>query len=208
MAEITLVAEVGRKTGSAESRRLRNAGRVPAVVYGHGMEPVAVSVNGRDLRAALSGNNGMNQILTLEVGGSRHMVLPRQLQRHPVRRTVAHVDFQVVGRDEVVHAEVPVVLAGTAVQVERERGLVEHVLANLSIRATPQRIPTEVTVDISSLAVGDVVRVRDLALPPGVTTDVDPDETVVIAAASAVGGASEEGAAEAGQGAAGEAAEG
>lgn len=185
MAEVKLVAELGRTTGSSASRRLRHDGRVPAVLYGHGMDPLSVSVVARDLRTALT-VHGLNQVLTLDVGGSDHLVLARQLQRHPLRHTLAHVDFQVVRRDEVVTAEVPVVLVGTAVSVERERGVLEHSLSSLSIRSTPERIPQEITVDVSDLEVGEFVRVRDLVLPPGVTTDIDPDEPVVIAAASTV----------------------
>jgi large subunit ribosomal protein L25 len=171
---------------------------VPAVVYGHGMKPLPVSVVARDLRTALS-VHGLNQVLTLDVDGSTHLVLARQLQRHPVRHTLAHVDFQVVRRDEIVSAEVPLVLVGTATQVERERGLLEHTLTSLSIRSTPEQIPQEIPVDVSELEIGGALRVRDLVLPPGVTTDVDPEEPVVIAAASTVAAAlaAEEEAAEA-----------
>ncbi len=204
MAEVKLVAELGRPTGSSSSRRLRHEGRVPAVVYGHGMQPLPVSVVARDLRTALS-VHGLNQVLTLDVDGSTHLVLARQLQRHPVRHTVAHVDFQVVRRDEIVSAEVPLVLVGTATQVERERGLLEHTLTTLSIRSTPDQIPQEITVDVSELEIGGALRVRDLALPRGVTTDADPEEPVVIAAASTVaaGLAAEDQAAEAAAEAAG-----
>jgi large subunit ribosomal protein L25 len=142
-------------------------------------------VGARDLRSALS-VHGLNQVLTLDVDGSTHLVLARQLQRHPVRHTLAHVDFQVVRRDEVVSAEVPLVLVGTATQVERERGLLEHTLTSLSVRSTPEQIPQEIRVDVSDLEIGGAIRVHDLALPTGVTTDVDPEEPVVIAAASTV----------------------
>lgn len=208
MAEVKLVAEHGRTTGSSASRRLRHAGRVPGVVYGHGMEPLSVSVVARDLRTALS-VHGLNQVLTLDIDGDTHLVLARQLQRHPVRHTLSHVDFQVVRRDEVVSAEVPVVLVGTATQVEQERGLLEHTLTSLTIRSTPDQIPQEIAVDVSGLEIGASLRVRDLVLPGGVTTDVDPDEPVVIASASTVAAAlaeAEEGAEAAAEGA--EAAEG
>src|ERR1700759_5270608 len=123
MAEITLVARSGRTTGSASSRRLRAAGRIPAVVYGHGMAGESVSVDGRELRHALSGEAGVNQLLSLKVGSETHLALARALQRHPVRHTVLHVDFQVVSRDEIISAEVPVVLVGEAKAVELEQGL-------------------------------------------------------------------------------------
>ena len=122
MAEITLVAEPGRPTGSAASRRLRAAGRIPAVVYGHGGAGTSVSVDGRDLRHALSGEAGLNQLLSLQVGSDTHLALARAIQRHPVRHTVLHVDFQIVRRDEVISAEVPIVLVGEARAVEQEKG--------------------------------------------------------------------------------------
>jgi large subunit ribosomal protein L25 len=183
MAEITLVAELGRTTGSSESRRMRHSGRVPAVIYGHGMDPLSVSVGARDLRTALS-THGVNQVLTLKLESATHLVLARQLQRHPVRRTVAHVDFQVVRADEIVSAEVPLVIVGTTVLVDREGGVLEHTLTSLTVHSTPQQIPQEISVDVSELEVGGSIRVRDLQLPEGVTTDVDPDEAVVVAAAA------------------------
>lgn len=186
MAEITLELETGRPTGSAASRRLRAAGRVPAVVYGHGMVGESVSVDGRDLRHALSGDAGVNQLLSLKVGTQTHLALARALQRHPVRHTVLHVDFQVVSRDEIISAEVPVVLVGEAKAVELEQGLVEHLLTSLTVHATPARIPNQIEVDISNLAVGEGIRVGDLTLPSGATTDVAVEELVVIASVSRV----------------------
>jgi large subunit ribosomal protein L25 len=181
MPEITLVAEPGRTTGSAESRRLRAAGRIPAVLYGHGMEAVSVSVDGRDLRHALSGGAGLNQLLNLKIEGDEHLALARSLQRHPVRHTVLHVDFLVVRRDEVISAEVPVILTGAAVEVEREKGIIEHQLTSLTVRATPAQIPPHLEVDISNLTIGEGIRVGDLRLPSGVTTDASTEEVIVLA---------------------------
>lgn len=181
MAEITLVAEPGRTTGSSSSRRLRASGRVPAVVYGHGGEGTSVSVDGRDLRHALSGDAGLNQLLSLKVGSETHLAMARSLQRHPVRHTVVHVDFLIVRRDEVISANVPIVLIGEAKTVEQEQGLVEHLLTALTVNATPDRIPPLIEVDISELTVGDSIRVSDLPLPSGVTTDASPDDLVVLA---------------------------
>ncbi len=184
MAEIILVAEPGRPTGSASSRRLRTAGRIPAVVYGHGGAGTSVSVDGRDLRHALSGDSGLNQLLSLRVGSDTHLALARAIQRHPVRHTVLHVDFLIVRRDEVISAEVPIILVGEARAVEQEKGLVEQLLTALTVNATPARIPTHLEVDIADLTVGSGVRVSDLALPAGVTTDLPPDELVVVAQVS------------------------
>lgn len=201
MAEITLVAEPGRATGSAESRRLRGSGRIPAVVYGHGGEGVAVSVDGRDLRHALSGKSGTNQLLDLRVGDSSHLALARMIQRHPVRHTVTHVDFQVVRRDEIVTAEVPIVLVGESESIKAARATVEQALMTLPVRANPARIPVSVEVEMSSLEPGGVIRVDDITLPAGVTADLSGDEVVVLVSS---GDAQDDGeAADAGEGTSG-----
>ena len=108
MPEITLTAEVGRESGTRITRRLRREGKIPGVIYGHGSDPVSVAVNGPDLRVALSGDAGTNQLIELVCGKESYLVLARQLQRHPVRGTLQHVDFQITGRDETVTVEVPV----------------------------------------------------------------------------------------------------
>ncbi len=140
MAEITLVADPGRPAGSRESRRLRASGRIPAVIYGHGIAPIAVSVDARDLRAALGTEAGSRALLELHVGSDRHLAMARQLQRHPVRHTVTHVDFQVVRRDEVVSAEIPVVLVGEPVAVHRGDGLVDQEVQAITKLCNEHRI--------------------------------------------------------------------
>jgi large subunit ribosomal protein L25 len=186
MAEITLAAQAGRPTGSGACNRLRAAGRIPAVVYGHGMEPLPISIEGKELRTALTTASGLNALLSLDVDGDPHLALAREIQRHPVRHNVTHVDFQIVRRDEVVSAEVPINLVGESIQVSQNQGVVEQPLISLTVQATPGRIPPSIEVDISSLTIGDTIRVADLPLPEGVTTDVDGEEAVVIAQGSAV----------------------
>ncbi|HLG67042.1 MAG TPA: 50S ribosomal protein L25 [Acidimicrobiales bacterium] len=181
MAEITLDAEIGRPLGSRSSRRLRRAGKVPGVLYGHGAAPLPVAVDARALRAALSGESGTNVLLSLRAGSQTYLTMARELQRHPVRGTLAHVDFQIVRRDEVVATEVPLVLVGDAPEVTRLDGVVDQQLFTLGVRAKPADIPTAVEVDVSNLTIGSAVRVGDLRLPPGVGTDVDADVTVVVA---------------------------
>jgi large subunit ribosomal protein L25 len=204
MPEITLVAEAGRPTGSRPASRLRAAGRVPAVVYGHGMDPLPVAVDARELRAALNTEAGVNVVLQLEVAGERHLAMPRVLQRHPVRNNVIHVDFQVVRADEEVTAEVPIVLVGEAVEVTRAGGVLDHALLALTVSARPGSIPNNLEVDVSGLAVGDAVRVGDLSLPRGVTTAVDAEQPVVVAQSPASTAAAEAEEAEAGATPAGE----
>jgi large subunit ribosomal protein L25 len=186
MAEIPIAAEAGRPVGSAQSRRLRSAGKVPAVVYGHGVDPLPVAVDAKDLRTALTTDAGLNALLALKVDGSTHLTMAKVVQRHPVRGTVAHVDFQIVRRDEVVTAEVPIVLVGEATLVHRDDGHVDHQLFNVAVHAVPGRIPNVVEVDISGLTIGQTIRVAELGLPTGVTTEVDPEAPVVVGQAPQV----------------------
>jgi large subunit ribosomal protein L25 len=181
MAEISLKAETGRQSGTSASKRLRREGKIPGVVYGHGIDPLSVAVDGRELRHALTGESGLNALLNLQLDGASHLTMAKVLQRDPVRGTVTHVDFQVVSRDEVVTADVPIHLVGEAKAVHAEGGVLEHPLTSLTVHATPATIPNVIEVDISDLAVGDAIRVGDLKLPTGVTTDVDPEEAIVIA---------------------------
>lgn len=182
MAEITLRATVGRGTGSAESRRLRREGQVPAVVYGHGMQARAVAVVGRELRTALSTDAGLNAVIGLDVDGERYMALTREIQRHPVRGTVQHVDFQVVDPNESVAAEVPVVLTGEALEVAHADGVVEQQLFTLTVKAKPSDIPTSIEVDVTDLTVGGSIRISDISLPAGAETELDPDTSLVMGA--------------------------
>jgi large subunit ribosomal protein L25 len=205
MPEIVLEAQVGRAVGSRASRRLRRDGLVPGTVYGHGTEPVSVAVEARELRNALSGESGSNTLLSLKAGKQTYLTLAREMQRHPVKGTVTHVDFVIVRRDEVIAAEVPVTLVGEAIEVVHGDGLVEQQLFSLSVRARPADIPHAIEVDISSLTIGTSLRVADLTLPASVSVDIDPEVTVVVGqpprveaapAAEAAEGEGAEGAAE------------
>src|SRR5437868_10533376 len=154
MEEVTLTAELGRPTGSRPSRRLRTAGKVPAVLYGHGTDPMALSVDSRELRAALTGDAGLNALITLAVDSERHLAMARHLQRHPVKGTVDHVDFVIVRRDEIVAADVPIQLVGEPIVLHQEDGIVDQQLFALAIKAKPLDIPGVIEVDISELTIG------------------------------------------------------
>jgi large subunit ribosomal protein L25 len=179
MPEIILHAEIGRDVGSRPARRLRRDGWIPGVVYGHGTDPVPVAVEGRDLRNALSGESGSNTLLSLEAGDRTFLTLAREMQRHPVRGTVTHVDFQIVRRDEIIAADVPVNLIGEALEVHHGDGLVDQQLFTLPVRAKPADIPSFLELDVSALTIGGALRVADLDLPAGVTTDLEDDVAIV-----------------------------
>jgi len=210
MAEIVLTAETGRPLGSAACRRLRAEGKVPAVVYGTGVDPTPVAIEWRSLRQALTTDKGLNAVITLDVAGDQQMTIVKDLQRHPVRRDVLHVDFLVVERDKPVQAEVPIVLEGEPEKVLQQRGVVAQELHALTIHAKPAAIPGHLSIDITELEIGDTLTVADLVLPAGVTTDVDLEQAIVSAQVTreAVSEAAEGEEGEAGEDAEGEGAEG
>jgi len=207
MAEVVLAAEVGRPVGSRAVRRLRREGKIPGVIYGHGTDPLPIAVVARELRVALNGEAGSNQLLSLDTGAQTYLTLARDMQRHPVAQTVTHVDFIIVRRDEVITADVPVVLVGEALEVHHGDGLVDQQLFTLSINALPTAIPTSIEVDVSGLTIGAAIRVSDVTLPSGVTSDVDPEAAIAVGQPPRVVTAEEEGEGAEGEGAEGASAE-
>ncbi len=179
MSETVLTAEAGRRAGSSDSRRLRNEGKIPAVVYGHGMDPLSVSVDRRELRQAISGAAGMNTILDLTVDGTVYPSLVKDIQRHPVRRTVQHIDFIQVNLNEEIVVSIPITLEGEAKEVSQNNGLVDLTLTELDVRTTPRNIPDGITIDVTDMTMETVIRIEDIPLPSGVTAEGDPEAPVV-----------------------------
>ena len=181
MAEIILQATPRPPQGTRPARRLRGEGKIPGVVYGLGADPVTLTVEWRELRQALITEQGLNAVINLEIDGSRTPTLLKDMQRHPVRRNILHVDFIRVDLDKTVDVEVSISLVGEAELVSREGGVVDQMLQALLITAKPADIPSGLTIDISELRIGDALRVSDIALPAGVTTHIDPEDPVVSA---------------------------
>jgi large subunit ribosomal protein L25 len=179
MTETVLQAESGRRAGSSDARRLRADGKIPAVVYGHGMDPLPVSVDRRELRQALSGGAGMNTILDLTVDGTVYPSLIKDVQRHPVKRSVEHIDFIQVNLNEEIVVSIPIQLVGEAKDVSANGGLVDLTMQELPVRTTPRNIPDGVTIDVSHMDMDSVVRVEDISLPGGVVAEAEPDVAVV-----------------------------
>jgi large subunit ribosomal protein L25 len=180
MSELLLTATTGREEGTRPSRRLRREGHVPAVVYGLGADPVAVSVPWPELRLALTTDAGLNALITLDIEGEKQLSIIKDLQRHPVRRDVLHVDFIRVGADAEVEVEIPVVLVGEAKNVTQKSGMVDHVMHALPVLAKVDAIPEKFEVDISDLEVGDSIRVDQLDLPAGVRPSGDPEAAIAV----------------------------
>ncbi len=179
MSEVTLRAATGRPQGSAASRRLRRDGSIPAVVYGEGVGPLPVAVDAKEFRQAVSTDQGLNTLITLDADGSSYVVMAREIQRHPVRGTVAHIDFQVVDPNRPVVAEVPLHLTGDAVEVRHADWEVDQQLFSLEVRCRPDQIPTSIEVDITALTPGGAIRVGEVSLPDGVSAAGDPQVAIV-----------------------------
>src|SRR3954452_10909042 len=175
MPENTLVAQTGRTTGSPAARRLRAEGSIPGVLYGHGMTPVSLSVNRRELRHAIAGPAGLNTLLDLSVDGTTYPAIIKEVQRHPIKRTVSHIDFQQVSLTEEITISVPLHLHGEAKAVLDEGGFVDPAVDTIDVVTTPGNMPSEIVVDISDMRLGDVIRLADITLPSGVTAAGDPE---------------------------------
>ncbi|MGH8990650.1 MAG: 50S ribosomal protein L25 [Acidimicrobiia bacterium] len=177
MEEVTLVAEVRRGTGKSVARKIRREGKVPAIVYGLGTDAQPVAVPDRELQHILHGPGGANTLINLDLAGKTELVLARQIQRHPVRHALLHVDLIRVSRDVAIAAEVPIHLVGEPVGV-RDGGVLEQVIFSLSVEAKPADIPPAIQADVSALTIGDHLSVSDLVLPRGVATTQEPEDQV------------------------------
>lgn len=180
MTETVVKASTGRDLGTRASRRLRNEGNLPAVVYGRGKDPVAVSVLYTELRDALNTESGLNTLLTLDIDGSPETVLCRSVQRDPIKRVATHADFLRVDPDEPVTVKVPIRLVGDSTAVTSVGGLVEQKRFELEIDVAPSNIPAAIEADMSIMSLDRRIAVADLNLPSGATTRV-PEEISIAA---------------------------
>jgi large subunit ribosomal protein L25 len=181
MSEVKLKAVVGREGGSRATRRLLAENMVPGVVYGLGQDPVAVAVNRRELRIALTGESGLNALLDLDVDGHVELTVVKDLQRHPVRREVTHIDFLRVDRDATIDVDVPIHVEGEATLVHQADGIAELRLTSITVNTKPADIPDAITVDISDMTMEKTITVADLDIPAGVTVVTPADQVVVSA---------------------------
>jgi len=176
--EFKLEAEKRDGTGKGVARKLRAQGQVPAVLYGHGMAPVSVSVDAKDLGHALHTDAGANVLVDLHVGSDKHLVLAREIQRNHLRGELLHVDFLVIRRDEKITVQIPINVEGESRGV-KQGGVVEHHLWEISAESLPGDVPQSIEVDISKLEIGDSFRVGDLATLAGVTILTPAEETIL-----------------------------
>jgi large subunit ribosomal protein L25 len=193
--EVTLRVQARSSTGKGSARQARMAGHVPAILYGRGMDPTPLAVDSKQMGHALHTEAGANVLVNLEIeGGRRYLTMVREVQRHPVRGNLLHVDFVNTARDVRTHAEVPLQITGESRGV-REGGVVEHHLWELRVEALPTDIPSYLEADISHLGIGDHLRVADIAAPAGVEIVSEPEEIIlsVVEPQAARGAAEDEG---------------
>ncbi|HNA36135.1 MAG TPA: 50S ribosomal protein L25 [Microthrixaceae bacterium] len=181
MSEVTLTASTGRETGTRPSRRLRREGLIPGVVYGEGKDATVLSVDRKELRRALSTDAGQNALISLTVDGTTYLTVVKELQRHPVRREVTHVDFLTVDPDAAIEVEVPIHLVGEAKEVSQNGGITEQRLMALKVLVKPGAIPDGIDADITDLTLTTTITAADLVLPAGVELVTDPEQAVVTA---------------------------
>jgi large subunit ribosomal protein L25 len=181
MASATLSASPRSGTGKGVARTLRQSGQIPGVIYGHAREAQALVLNAREFDRLLE-HVTASTVIELSVDGRTSRTLIREIQRHPFKREVLHVDFQELVAGEKVTVEVPIVYVGTA-QGVRDGGILDQIKHALTVEADPTVLPEHFEVDVSSLTIGHALYVRDVRLPEGVAIQDDPDSPVALVAA-------------------------
>jgi large subunit ribosomal protein L25 len=175
--QVKLTAERRTATGRSAVRKLKATGAVPAVIYGAKDKAEPLQVSRRDINAMLSHAAGENILVELEIAGKSRLALVQEVQHAPVGGAILHVDFHAVSVDEVIQADVPLEPTGTANGVKNMGGLLEQSLRSLAIECLPRDLPDLIAVDVSALNIGDAIHVREIQLPAGVSTKVQPDLT-------------------------------
>jgi large subunit ribosomal protein L25 len=176
--QVKLTAERRTAIGRSAVRKLKASGSVPAVMYGSKDKPEALQVSKRDINALLSHAAGENILVELEIGGKSRLALVQEVQHAPLGGAVLHIDFHAVSQDEVIQAEVPLEPTGIANGVKNMGGLLEQNLRTLAIECLPRDLPDVLRVDVSALDIGDSIHVREIQLPTGVSTRIQPELTV------------------------------
>ena len=179
MPDALLPAEVRPERGTRPAGRLRREGRLPGVVYGLGSDVVAVTVSAKQLGGILSSRTGANTLITLQIDGSDHLALARQVQRDAVKGTLLHVDFVRVRADQTIQAEVRLSLLGQPEGVS-QGGMLEQLMHSLTVEGLPGQLPTEIEHDVTPLVLGDQLHVSDVQLPSGVVITNDPGELIAM----------------------------
>jgi large subunit ribosomal protein L25 len=180
MATASLSAKVRDGRGTGVARKLRAAGEVPAVIYGHGREPQALTLVARDIDKLLTQISAASTVVELSVGGATTRTLIREIQRHPFKRHLVHVDFQELVAGERVTVNVPFRFVGVPDGVRNSGGILEEIMHVVHLKVDPSSIPDHIDVDVTALTIGHSIHIRELPLPEGVTVLDDANATVCV----------------------------
>jgi large subunit ribosomal protein L25 len=182
MATAQLSASARSTAGKGAARSLRSSGQIPGIIYGHAREPQSLALNTRDLEKVLSRISYENTVVELNVEGKTTRTLIREIQRHPFKKQILHIDFQELVAGEVITVSIPLVLVGTPEGVRLGGGILDQVLRDIEIEVDPANIPNHIDVDVSALTIGHSIHVRDLPIPAGAKVMTDEDLTVCVVA--------------------------
>jgi large subunit ribosomal protein L25 len=183
MAIVSFNATARDQAGKGAARTLRSKGFIPAVIYGHGRDPQSLSLNARDLDKLLGHIQAESTVIEVSVGGTTSKTLIREIQRHPIKRQILHVDFQALVAGEKVTVSIPIVLEGIPEGVRLGGGVLDQTLRELEIEVDPSSIPDHIEFDVTNMVIGDSVHVSDLKMPEGVEVLDDPETSVAVLAA-------------------------
>ena len=181
--QIKLNAQTRSQLGRNAVKKIKSAGFVPAVIYGKNESPVSLQVSSREIEDLLNHATGENVLVELEIGGDgksqNRLALIQEVQHHPVRRNVLHVDFHAVNANEALHTHVPIEVRGEPTGVKNRGGLLEVHLHSLEVECLPKDLPEIIVVDVSSLDVGQAIHLSQIQLPEGVVARGNPELTVL-----------------------------
>ena len=180
MSTATLSASIRTETGKGAARKIRQAGNIPAVIYGHGREAQSLMINARETDKLLKSIAISSTVIELSIDGKSARTLIREVQRHPFKRTITHIDFQELVAGETVSVHCPIVYVGVPEGVRLEGGLLDQIMHQLHIEVDPSSIPNHIDVDVSALKIGNTLHVSDLVLPAGIKVLDEPGTTVCI----------------------------
>jgi len=188
MKSVELKARPRTELGTQAVKRMRAAGRVPAIIYGRSISPQPLEVDAAELEEVLHHSASENVLVHVKVEGESNsrLAIIKEVQHHPVKGKILHVDFQQVAEEEKVTITVPVEAVGEAAGV-KAGGILEHVLFQIEVRAKPRDLPENIQVDVTNLGLGETLHVRDIQPPPGVEILTDPEVPVITIVKPAVG---------------------
>ncbi len=179
MSNFMIAAELREELGKNANRRLRQQGKIPAVVYGRGAEAVSLTVDPKEILNILQSDSGQNTIVDLRFGERSQNALIRDFQTDPVRGHLLHADFQTIAMDEIMEFEVPVEVIGTAAGVKLG-GILDNTLREIEVECLPSEVPDHFVVDVSDLQIGDVIHVSEIAVDSSKVKILEDPEQIVV----------------------------